>query len=73
MAIKAHTDGTRVGNATVVRVSPKALLVLLERDNSKRWIPVSQIHDDSEVHDRSKVGDVGDLVVTQWLGEKLGV
>lgn len=38
-------------------------------DETERWIPKSQIHDNSEVW---KVGDQGDLVITEWLAEKEG-
>lgn len=38
----------------------------------EQFIPKSQIHDDSEVHGKSKVGKVGKLVITSWLAEQRG-
>ena len=35
--------------------------------NKEKWVPLSQIHDDSEVYEK---GHKGKLVVTQWLADK---
>ena len=50
--------------------SGKALLVeATEFDDGVKWIPHSQIHDDSEVY---KPNTSGDLIVTLWLAEQNG-
>jgi len=50
--------------------SGKALLVeAIEFDNGSKWIPHSQIHENSEVY---KPGTSGDLIVTEWLAEQNG-
>lgn len=49
--------------------SGKALLVEAPEFEKGKWIPHSQITDDSEVY---KVGTTGDLVVTDWLAEQEG-
>jgi hypothetical protein len=54
--------------AKAIHQTEKAVLV--EIDDEKHWIPQNQIHDDSEVW---KKGDVGELVITQWIAEKCGL
>lgn len=41
-----------------------------ERD---RWIPWSQVDDDSEIMESSHKGDTGDLVITSWIAERKGL
>lgn len=56
---------------TVSRKTDAALLV--EDENGEEvWIPLSQIHDDSEIWDESKVGEQGKLVIPEWLATKKG-
>jgi hypothetical protein len=69
MAI-SKTDGVNLGQAQAIGGTEKALRVQLESENEPRWIPRSQIHDDSEVYD---TGTDGDLVVTRWFAEKEGL
>lgn len=38
-------------------------------DDGSEWIPLSQIHDDSEVYED---GHKGKLVVTAWFARKMG-
>lgn len=71
MAI-AKTDGVNLGQAQAISGTEKALRVLLESEDEPRWIPRSQIHDDSEVYD-DKNNTTGDLVVTRWFAEKEGL
>lgn len=54
----------------VIRATDKALLVEYELD--QKWIPKSQIHDDSEIYKSDQVGQIGILVIPEWLAEKLG-
>lgn len=60
------SDPFSMGQASILRVTPKALLVLTE-DGEERWVPKSVIHDDSEVFDE---GHEGELIVQQWWAEK---
>ena len=63
-----ETFGVQV---TVLRKTDAALLV--EDENGEEvWIPLSQIHDDSEIWDESKVGEQGKLVIPEWLATKKG-
>lgn len=71
MAI-AKTDGVNLGQAQAIAGTEKALHVQLESEDEPRWIPRSQIHDDSEVYD-DKNNATGDLVVTRWFAEKEGL
>lgn len=66
------TDGVNLGQAQAVSGTEKALRVQLESEDSPRWIPRSQIHDDSEVYD-DKDHATGDLVVNRWFAEKEGL
>ena len=68
MAI-SKTDGVNLGQARAFAGTAKALRVQLESEDEPRWIPRSQIHDDSEVYD-DKDNATGDLVVTRWFAEK---
>lgn len=71
MAI-AKTDGVNLGQASARAETAKALRIQLESEDSPRWIPKSQIHDDSEVYDNDK-NSTGDLIVSRWYAEKEGL
>jgi hypothetical protein len=65
-------EGSRpvsLGEGKALRETEKALLVSLESGEEK-WLPKSQIHDDSEVWE---VGQSGDVVVKKWFAEKEGL
>lgn len=66
------TDGVNLGQCQVIAASEKAIKVQLESEDDPRWIPRSQIHDDSEAYDADK-NATGDLVVTRWFAEKEGL
>lgn len=66
------TDGANLGPAQAISGTEKALRVQLESEDRPRWVPRSQIHDDSEVFD-DKDNASGDLVVTKWFAEKEGL
>lgn len=68
MAI-TKTNGVNLGQAQAIAGTEKALRVQLASEDHPRWIPRSQIHDDSEVYDLDDNG-TGDLVVTRWFAEK---
>lgn len=57
--------------ATVIHVSPRALLV--EIDGEQFWVPHSQIHDESELSQDSSPGDSGTLVMSTWIAEQKGL
>jgi len=54
----------------VVAVKETKLALLCRIDGRERWIPLSQIDDDSEVW---KEGDEGKLVISMWFAEKEGL
>ena len=59
----------RIEDCEAIRATDKALLVRIG-DEIEKWIPQSQIDDDSEVW---KEGDKGDLVIKAWFAEKEGL
>lgn len=66
---RSDETGTDVGEAECLKMaaSGKAILVRFVDSGEEKWIPVSQICDDSEVY---KAGDEGVLVVTDWFADK---
>lgn len=62
------SEPARIGEAKVLRVTDKALLVDLEGEEV--WVPRSVIHDDSEVY--SEKNGEGELVVALWWAEANG-
>jgi hypothetical protein len=44
--------------------------ILCDIGGDEIWIPLSQIHDDSEVY---KMGTKGTLIITEWLAKKKGL
>lgn len=65
----SEKEGVSLGEAKGIRCTDKALRVRL-KNGTELWIPMSQIHDDSEVYDEEHEGN---LVVTQWWAEKEGL
>lgn len=57
-------------NVEGLRLSPSGQALLVDVDGDCVWIPCSQISDDSEVY---KPGDVGELIIPQWLAEEKGL
>ena len=58
------------GDVYVLRATDKALLMTYE--NESAWIPMSQIHDNSEVWKKDQVGETGRLVIPEWLAKQKG-
>lgn len=64
--------------AILVKVAESETIVLEQLEKASDggqvydevWIPKSQIHEDSEV---TESGDEGNLVITRWLAEQMGV
>lgn len=68
---RRHSDsddkGVRLGAATCVRETDKAILVEVDDFEHQAWIPKSCIHDDSEVFE---AGGEGELIVQTWFAKK---
>lgn len=60
-------------NCKVRAVGRAAIYVANDAWAAAVWFPDSQIHDDSELYMKSKVGDMGTLVVTAWIAEQKGL
>ncbi len=57
-----------LGQAVALKATTKALLCRVEdRDDEEIWIPLSQIHGDSEVWGED---DEGELIISEWWAEK---
>lgn len=56
-----------IPDAEALRETDKALLVKVAGTRQERWVPKSQIHDDSEVYAK---GHKGKLVITPWLAKR---
>lgn len=57
-------------DVTCKKATEKALLC--DIDGEEVWIPLSQVHDDSEVFDDAK-NAMGKLVVTEWIAKQKGL
>jgi len=57
------TTAVYIDNVKVLFEKGKAILVLI--NNVEYWIPISQIHADSEVYDVKTSG--GKLILTKWI------
>jgi len=67
-------DLFEIHDATALRKSQsgKALLVEAPIFDEPKWVPISQIHDNSEVWDAKEGRDEGTLIVPRWLAENEG-
>ena len=50
-----------------IRVSSSGLALYCDFGDSKVWIPISQIHDNSEVWEE---GQRGDIIIPLWLAKE---
>ena len=57
-------------NVVCKKATDKALLVVIEDEDY--WIPLSHVHDDSEVYDDADHAD-GKLVVSEWIAQQKGL
>ncbi len=64
------TDGVSLGKGKATQRSRSGLALLIQLEGESRWIPTSQLHDDSEVY---ALGHEGDVVVNQWWADKEGL
>lgn len=58
------------GTAKVLTATSKALLI--KYGKTKEWIPISQIGLESDIRSGDQIGQVGNLVIPEWLAEKKG-
>lgn len=63
-------DTATFQDAVCTKQTDRALLIECPEFDGARWIPRSQIDDDSEVY---KEGDEGALVISGWFAEKEGL
>lgn len=61
-----------LGTGEVIHATDKALLVELHDLGRELWVPISVLHDDSEIFDDDENGD-GELVVLEWWAERNGL
>ena len=59
----------RIEDVECIKETEKAILVYGGDFDEETWIPISQVHDDSEVW---KYGHFGTLIVNDWFAEKQG-
>ena len=66
-----------IHNVVVVAKTSQAVLCesdeLNELDEKDRWLPFSQIDFSSEITRRSKKGDTGMLIISNWIAEQKGL
>ena len=58
------------GKVLVAGFSKRALLCTHENEDA--WIPLSMIHNDSEIWSIDQLGETGVLAIPEWLAEKKG-
>ena len=58
-----------LSDVEVIQQTDSAILVEAGILDDDVWVPNSQVDDESEVH---KMGDSGDLVVSDWFARKKG-
>jgi hypothetical protein len=60
-----------IEDVLVVKETERAVLIKLDEGRGDQfWIPKSEIKDDS---DAMEEGDVGTLVISEWLAEQKGL
>ena len=63
-------DSTDLGRWQTQRTTEKAISVIHSDGKTEMWVPLSVIHDDSEVWTNNQTGK---LVVKRWWAEKQGL
>jgi hypothetical protein len=64
-------EGVSLGTVTVKARKERAMLV--EYEGRDLWIPYSQVHNDSEIHEDDGGEEEGKLVISSWLADKEGI
>jgi hypothetical protein len=66
----SRDEKVNLGHARCIVQTPDAIQVQIDGEKTPRWIPQSQVHDDSDVY---KLGTEGNLIVTLWWAEQKGL
>lgn len=67
-------EPVKVGRARLIKKTDKSVLFrLFDYDGREEFIPNSHIHDDSPLHERSRIGEIDELVLTDFICEKRGL
>ena len=56
-----------IPNTTIIKATVKAILIKSPELKKEEWVPLSAIHDNSEIW---KKGETGTLLVKSWFAEK---
>ena len=70
---QSNEESTFIGFARVKKATSGAFLLDFDGTQSDTWIPRSQLMEESDIHDRSEVGDEGDVYVPEWLAIERGL
>ena len=60
----------------VIRNQPdkeNAILLEIDGDEEKVWIPRSQIDDESDIDGDSEAGNIGTITVSEWIAVEKGL
>ena len=66
-------EGVCIGKGKCTYETQAAIKVQLDDETEERWIPKSQVHEDSEVYSSEEGEHEGSVVVTKWFAEKEGL
>lgn len=67
---REEPEGEDLGDVVVLAKGPRALLLGFQDLGKKHWVPFSQFHDNSDVHESNDIGDTGNCVISRWLADK---
>lgn len=62
----------RCASIYFIKVARSGLAIEVRPEDEERavWIPISQIDEDSDLSEHSEEGEVGDLIIPQWLAQE---
>jgi hypothetical protein len=69
--IEVNGNLVALNPVTFERRLPNSILVTFQ--NAERIIPLSQVDVRSEIHAKSRSGDIGIMIITKWIAEKKGI
>lgn len=67
------SDRVRINDCKIVAKGNAAIMVEHGDWDEAKWIPESQIDDDSELHLAEDVGTEGTLVISGWIASQKGI
>jgi hypothetical protein len=67
---REEDEGFDMGEVTYIKTSPSGKAMLVDWHGEEIWIPFSQVHNDSELHEDDTSGRK--LVVSSWLAGREG-